>query len=888
MKKIISLLLVTLLLIVACPVFAADATSYIQIVSVSDGDTFVAGSPVSLLADTDLAASRIDFYANGIKIPGTVTDTSKALLWAPKAGSYELTAKVTATGGGTTTTTDSVSVLVTDPDVKMMVQLDEASDVTAFEQGEGSGTRLLEEHANSEYTKLSSYSAPWINHGERALCEIRWEDDEWINVADYSYLNMWIYSNEAFTTYAGPWATKRSDTGAENSRLAVVEVKQGWNLVTIELRKKGAAETHSPSMEIYFDDYFKGMSFNSRYPNSSSCTYSANREVYIDSVFASKEIPAAKPVAVTPSIPDEKTDVCNELKRYTLSFNQAMNEDTLKAENVTVTKAGSVEPIVIESVKTTADTMELTFADSSFENAATYTVALKNKIESLYGVSVGDNCAFSFTTVASCDAVDPIPSFVYPKSGATVASNNVTLAAKVIFDGNVDSVEFFKSDNTSIGVAKKGSNGEYYYTTDQLAAGSYSVYAKITYNTSETKTTENVNFTVAEAETYAITGITDGEQIFINTGETTVLSKTIGLSTTEKVSKVVYRVDGQQKASTAVAPFTWEMPFEDTKSHEVSAYVYDTMGNVSAVAPVSYQAMYVATSNIIGDDFDNGQADAEISVAEGKIFSAKRNDYGSAQYSTDPVAANQDLVAKINVPDGTNDSNRAVFVTAATIPASKLMRIDFDLYVTNPSWVRLVVSQEYRNGPAPFAPYHLQLSASKAVFKSGTAWNHVTILCDFNALTSTIYVNDAYFKTDVLDSSWKTAKIAAIEFTSEQGNSYYMDNIFVDALTPMSATAPLVDAVTFTDNITSWNADFIVTNLTNAVAECTIFYAVYDANDNLVAVDSEKVDLVAGGIAHKTYNVLKTYGDKTGTKIRGFVWESVSGVTTCRPLGEMN
>ncbi len=873
MKKFISLLLAALLLLGTTPVLATNEAPTVSISTLANGDTLIAGSAVALMAETNIADVDIEnivFYANGIKIPGTVTSASKSVVWTPAtSGTYALTAKVTTKAGGEIPTASAVNVNVTDDDAKLIVKID-----SDFKNA--SNKWLVEANTavkNEEYTKLSQFSATMKNEKDESRYFRVFKIGA--DVSGYKYMYIWAFAEKAITLEAFV-----NDKGVDP-----VGLQAGWNMVQLNISSQSTID----SFKFQTAQGIK-IPTGSGYPNEGQLYNKQTGAVYFVSAWVSKAAMTA-PVA-TPSIPDGQENVCNQLKYYTLTFDQEMNQSTLIAANVSVTDKNG-DAVTIENVSTSPNAMVLTFADNSFAYDGKYTVSLNNNIENIFGVSVGEGVAFDFSIVSSCENADPILSMTYPKSTAVVANNNAVLAAKVIFDGNVNKVEFYNSaDDTLIGEATKGSDGEYYYVPATLAVGSYSVYAKVTYNESasylDTKLAP-VSFTVAEAVSYKLNGIHNGEKIFVNETDPRVLSRTIGLSTTDKVSKVIYKVDGVAKGSATKAPFTWEMPIEDTNTHAVSADVYDTMGGVISTPTVNYQAMYVTVSELAGNNFDANSAGEAFPVGTGTDLFTWTASTGSITYSADPIAANTDLVAKVTG----NTSAEFKLGSLSKIPESKLMRLDVDLYVSADSnhnrYPRLLVRKDSTSGSPYFYIYDTWTG-----FNSGKAWNHVTAIFDFNALSCTLYVNDNYIKTTTLDSDWTTATKASIQFVTPANPAtlptwynYYMDNLSIDALTPITANEPLIDKVTFTDNGTNWDADFVVTNLSDTESECIIYYAVYGSDNTLVSVSSEIVSLAPGAIVKKNYTVAKTYSNETGTEIRGFIWESNSGETTLRPLGKL-
>lgn len=784
------------------------------------------------------------------------------------------------------------------PADKFVLKMDAASDVTNFNHRWGiDANALTAAKANTTYTKLSTYSAPWVNHYDQGNCQFKWAKNLDFTVGDYNYFNMWVYSNEAFDFRM---TLNYSPSGTAGCEFAV---QPGWNLLTAQLFADTTnAVSNYSKLAYYSSDYsVTGISFNSDgkfFGATVAQEYSSTREVYFDSIFLTQnDVNVDVPEVVSTSIPDEAEGVSSAINEYVLTFDSEVRASTVTTDNINIKETVTGTVITPQAISASGKNVTLTLAEGSLVSGVNYTVTVSDAVENVWGIPLADDASYTFAVASS--TVTPIATMVAPQAGAMVADNNAVLKVTAVPSDAVNKVEFFEGD-TLLGAGVKGANDEYSLNYADFTVGEHTVYAVVTYNNyASTVNAAPVSFTVLEAVDYELFGISDGEKIIINCGDARNYTKTIGLNDTTNVSKVVYKLDGEEMSEKTAAPFSLDITFEDTEEHTVSADVYDIMGGVQNLDPVTYQAEYVVANDIKADaTFDNGIVGEAISVDGSDFFNYQRadsgNPHGSITYAEDPVAGNTNLVAKVvsGVPSGSgHDTN---FGLKAAIPASKRMRIEFDLYAnagsSNPThtWLRIDAGGYYWG--STINPYNLHIPADRPAFKSTDAWNHVTVIIDVNAMNSDVYVNGAYHKSMALPEAWKTTTDAAIMFMSN-GYTYYLDNISIDELVPMTAvTEPLFDKVTFTDNETAWNADFVLANLTDAAEECKVFYAVYDANDNLIAINGagETVELAAGNIVHKLFNnIPKTYGTKTGTKVRGFVWESVDGVTTMRPLNEI-
>ena len=237
-----------------------------------------------------------------------------------------------------------------------------------------------------------------------------------------------------------------------------------------------------------------------------------------------------------------------------------------------------------------------------------------------------------------------------------------------------------------------------------------------------------------------------------------------------------------------------------------------------------------------------------------------------------------------NYGDSSDDS---CFVKSFKIPTSKQVRIDFDMFFVTPEdgtfWMNVRPATYSYTG---FGAY--RVSSQPGDYKSGE-WNKVSILVDFSQYDKTSFKT---FVNDVLS----TSGTQTTDFHARGGNyvlhfmsqaDYYIDNLKIYDYAASTVETPAVGCVDFNATETGWDADVVLANLSDDTSECTILTAVYDAAGNLIATDSEVVTVGAGKIVGKEYTIAKTQNGKTGAKVRAFVWESVEGVLTLRPIAEI-
>jgi len=117
MKRFLSMALtfVFVLSTFVVPVSAADTAVQVDITSIVDGQTFTAGSNVSIEIDASTlpaeGVKNIDVYANGSKLPGTIAGVSGSIVWyGIIEGEYDITTKVTYIGGATAVGDETLTI----------------------------------------------------------------------------------------------------------------------------------------------------------------------------------------------------------------------------------------------------------------------------------------------------------------------------------------------------------------------------------------------------------------------------------------------------------------------------------------------------------------------------------------------------------------------------------------------------------------------------------------------------------------------------------------------------------------------------------------------------------------------------------------------------------
>ena len=901
MKKIISLIVACLMLITACPVLA-DATTTASIVSVENGAEFTVGSVIPLMVETNESQiERIDFYANGIKIPGTATDASKSVVWTPQvAGDYALTAVVTGKTEGTTSAA-AVNVRINAADEEMVFTFDSEDSLSTVT---GNGVSI-----DNIYTKKSNYSAKWSPNKDRFVNFTALAGDR---IGD-TYINYLIYSTKPITLYSTLTCDSTEMTRPTNYNYGWFTLKEGWNTVSSEIAKKTAdgtayaldgycaPEERIPVInEILFQAGNQTVKIPTGYgfANAGELLYSQTGieevELYFDSAWLSKtQASAAAPTATT--VLNGKTDVCNALDKMTINFSKEMDTATLVKGNVTVTSAtnGAFEDFTCTA---SSDAMVIDFTNNlAYDD--TYTVSINENVTDAYGLSVSGDKEWSFTTIQSCNNADPIVELTYPKNDATLTSNNVVVAANVTFDGNVDKVEFYKSNDTLLGTGTKGADGEYYCEVADLTEGAYSVYAKVSFNTESTlspKTTSAVSFTVADTINYTLTGLKNGEEIVLNTTINPVISRTVGISDTTGVSKVVYKVDGVEKATVASTPFTWDMPITSIdNAQSVSADVYTAGGKVATPA-VSYSAIYVYeeerrktySSNfdetVVGTDVAKTDAGiSDLKVRTGPKYKVSYEDVTSIGGTGNAVKiANIQTTIdqtcllwtkEVNITDGSGVNSRAAFA--------------FDLYLPNTGSEKSVIAVRPTNGKADENKVYLEICKLNTL-ESGK-WHKIKVYLDMESKTITTIINETATVETISDeivTQFLAAAAASnkVYIRFDSWGDLYIDNFYQYRVLDKDLDGysfredSFVNGVNYITDAAGVDATVTVANRSASAVNPAVLFALYNSDMKLVKAWVENTAVQASELKHINKYVAYNQGGETGSIVKAFCWNSMN------------
>ena len=630
-SKLLAMLLALTLMLGMMPCAFASASG-IAVTSIADGEVVEAGTSVSLQAKWDFAdVKRVDFYANGDKIPGFVSSSDECVLWqSPVAGAYEVKAVATFVSD-TIEESESVTIYVKPADAVAVLYAD--ADLDGW-------------YSNSNPVNYWGDMKPvgdsaWGGYSVSYTAAAKWFLQYWKSFTlptDKKYLNLQLYidgipdGKENVNQLSSKLEYYRAD-GKGVSITTQHNLKNGWNTLSIDISALAG-------LEMYKLNFYKADAATLTADEWKALTVQAN------GIYCSDSIIDAAGLTAAPAVPDGKTNVCNELSKYRISFNRPlannMTEDDL-AGSVTIAAAnGTVEGT---SVVRGADFIDVVIPEGSLALNTEYTVTVaKDKVIDLYGNYYAGG-SFKFTTIENgCTGAQPIPSVTYPKDGSTVAADS-QLSASVIFSGNVSKVEFVAvgdSETVLTGTVDKFGR-EYTLVPDanQLATGiSYNIKARVTTTENTVIESSPVAFTIGSSKTYSLVGIENGDNVMINDnlGKTVYViddsaksryydgkennfkvknGKSDGVNGAENadatyvnpekyaegVAKVVYYLNGERTAIVTEAPYTAELATKKIGVNTLIAEIYDMMGGVTTIER-SFNASYGYVASSYNEDFE--------------------------------------------------------------------------------------------------------------------------------------------------------------------------------------------------------------------------------------------------------------------------------------------
>ena len=560
--RFLALILSLCLLSGITPVISlADNPPSIAITSHSNGDVLDCGENVILKADWNMAdVSRIDFYANGDKLPGFITSPSDSFIWqSPVSGAYSVKAVATYVSGATPEESAPVEIYVKPEGIISEMTAD--SIANRWRYGWATG-KFNESAIVNKYGALEGKSLQVVPAVKPCVV---WNEDITLKATDY--INTLVYVEgipESYDSSTPPNVVISAMIGTNNKlyKAPSVTLKNGWNTVSRCIGEAAVADY----LMLYFNNY---------------ATYKDTIKMYVNGFYLSDAPITAEGFAASPVIADEKTGVCNELTKYRIKFTRPL-ANCLVADSAGITVSG------VSGTSATAGTdyIDVNIPASSLACNTTYTVTIPaNTVIDCYGNAFA-GASFTFTTIENtCNGADPIPEITFPKNNSSISSKS-KLTAKVIFSGNVDYVEFIDTASGAdvvIGSSAEGFKGEYSIDASSLADGEHTIKVKAVEKDGTGFESPSVSFTSITTN-YRLVGIENNDDVIINEKMCTQVrviddngqSENPSTSTATNVAKVVYYVNGVQAAEVNEAPYAFTLPFGKLGTNTLKAVVYDT------------------------------------------------------------------------------------------------------------------------------------------------------------------------------------------------------------------------------------------------------------------------------------------------------------------------
>lgn len=359
-------------------------------------------------------------------------------------------------------------------DYKMILSFDKADDVSVLNHKWGS-TQMTSENANSDYTKLSKYSAHWST---KAGPYFNWKDQN-IDITDYKYINFWIYSDKDLSVYA-----TMNVSGYGSTLDTVLSAAQGWNLVSAALNSNGAAHhnfevpSYSTAIKSIGFSTERGLTIPEGCSNAGtkiSAQSGANStNWYIDSIFLTKNTIDNNDFTAT-TIQNGDSKVLPDIRGdKTIKFNApGLNSAYLNVNNVSVSycEEGTHDEANHSAVPLTpgtdytlgyeTDTLKLIFTNSLLQGT-TYDVHIGG--QGFLGALAlrFNNYDLSFRTLGEGENIPPQVKLIDLESNERFfpSEDDITLKAEASdANGTVEKLEFYAGD-TLLGEGTAGTGDD--------------------------------------------------------------------------------------------------------------------------------------------------------------------------------------------------------------------------------------------------------------------------------------------------------------------------------------------------------------------------------------------------------------------------------------------
>ncbi len=377
--------------------------------------------------------------------------------------------------------------------------------------------------------------------------------------------------------------------------------------------------------------------------------------------------------------------------------------------------------------------------------------------------------------------------------------------------------------------------------------------------------------TAGEAQTYNLTGLSNGEEIALNTTIAPLTTRTVGIDKTDRVYKVVYKVDGVEKATMTASPFTWDMPFTDVGvSHTVSAVAY-TAATTVETAGVSYKTVFVADSTVrTSNDFEGG------SYTEGngnnfQSFTPRGNDTLTV---VDDVTGRGGKVVSFTRPAAHEKASR---LNLSHWYVAGKTAFNFDIYLpsgvtrTAGDCIYLMTDQ-----------IGLDVSSGQALIDLSKVetdkWHSVFVLVDYPAKKVTYCIGEDTYVADIdaaiAEKLIPTASVAypKVFVHIESFNNYYFDNLHIAVQGISTRTDAFLNGYNYDADSDGVDATVSYINMTNDPVVVNVYFALYNGEDTLVKAWAEPVTVAANGFARINKNIAYEQTNGTGTSVKAFCW----------------
>lgn len=867
MKKILSLVLAVafILTTAAIPALAGNEVWNVDITSISEGDTFKVGSDILLAADaTDYAnVKNIDFYANGVKIPGTIVGNSGSITWyAPCEGSYDITTKINFIGGGDAVEgSEKVNVVVL-PDPEKISLL--WSGETNLRVGQKSSTT-----PSDDYAVFGTKSAKFEIIAAAVTLDCVDVDVNWTrgSVLLYSPENVpglicdveYHYLNED-----GTKGTMRANAGG------VKAINQGITYLSTGV--PDATDKKLEKVTLTFDGA----------PDKTP--------VYILGIYGVKDSDST-PVA-TAEIGNNATDVCNEIGNYRINFSHPIFPDETKVP-ATVTLDGAA----IDGVTYNYGFDYVDIKLPTLMQGKEYKVNIPaNTIFGYYTFVPSVPTAgfspkyvpateFTFTTKNSeCDSARPVVKMSYPKSGLTYP-DNISFAAMVTAPSSAIKKAEFYSGEDKIGDGVLMTNGEWWCTpSSALASKEHIITAKfLNENNEVVAVTPAANYKVTKPA-YFVKGIGNGDVIVADEESYRMVTvvdaenENIASDAATNVEKVEFYNEADILLTTDDSyPYEYKLVFDNYGTHTIKAKVYDVYSGINTYANSYTVVNGIKNAASYEQNFDNVDASYDI---KNDFFGGKVSSVGT-KYEIENNAL------KFTYDSDPNKTKMFAFKHAGLNVGAKVYYYEFDLTLHNAetdymcgigsSWTRNeeVIINTLKDGFKENTPYKIGIVLD---FNTSTPDDKPTAIIRRNGVEMKRMKLDNYGVnngTDVILHNCLYRVGDSITIDNFKFSVYDVDNTKAFGTGEYERTFNVADSSTNSISVTA-----SATNTTDNAKQLVNIIAVYGENNVLLACPTiDKITYNVNDFKTQNYNVVLPNGAKT---VRIFTWD---GFATLTPVG---